>query len=287
MIIGDNREAVISNIQAAVLREDFNTKVELTDPALTKDESDKIISDFLKNRNSVTYKIKSFFARQSANVLTFALNRDTEISGIEKIKALKGGAFITSNHFSPTENTCIRYLAKKLGKKRVNIISQVSNFAMPGVIGYLMNYADTIPLSNDFRYLQTDFVDVISSLLAKNEYILIYPEQEMWFNYRKPRPPKDGAYYYAAKLNVPIISCFVEMKELPELETSEFHKLKYVIHVLDVIYPSDQLSARDNCRIMREKDYELKKSAYEKAYGKALDYGFENSDIAGWTGQGN
>ena len=26
--------------------------------------------------------------------------------------------------------------------------------------------------------------------LDRNRFILIYPEQEMWFNYRKPRPGK-------------------------------------------------------------------------------------------------
>ncbi len=33
---------------------------------------------------------------------------------------------------------------------------------------------------------------------------------------------------------------------------------------------------------MMKKDYKQKKEAYEKAYGKPLEYAFEPSDIAGW-----
>ena len=59
--------------------------------------------------------------------------------------------------------------------------------------------------------MKHDFSDILEEKLNKKQFILIYPEQEMWFNYKKPRPPKPGAYYYAAKNNVQIISCFVEM----------------------------------------------------------------------------
>jgi len=36
---------------------------------------------------------------------------------------------------------------------------------------------------------------------------------------------------------------------------------------------------------MMQTDYEQKKAAYEKAYGKAVDYTFDLSDIAGWIGE--
>ena len=45
----------------------------------------------------------------------------------------------------------------------------------------------------------------------------------MWFNYRKPRNLKRGAYYYAAKNNVPIVPIFVEIQNLDEKETEELN----------------------------------------------------------------
>ena len=154
---------------------------------------------------------------------------------------------------------------------------------MKGVIGFLMNYADTIPISTEPRYLIKDFPSILKErLVDKRHAVLLYPEQEMWFNYRKPRPPKNGAYFYAAKLNVPIISCFVEMVDLPEDDTEEFKKVKYILHILDVLYPDPDKSVKENTEALGEADYMLKKNCYETVYGKELTYTFDSSDIAGW-----
>lgn len=42
------------------------------------------------------------------------------------------------------------------------------------------------------------FPQRIKSVLDNNQIVIIYPEQEMWSNYCKPRPLQRGAYYYAA-----------------------------------------------------------------------------------------
>jgi len=126
------------------------------------------------------------------------------------------------------------------------------------------------------------FAPMLKELLDKNNYVLIYPEQEMWFNYRKPRPLKRGAYYYAAKFNVPVISCFVEFCDLEELDTAEFHKVQYVMHILPPIFSDPAKTVRENSIAMCMQDYRQKKTAYEAAYRKPLDYRFEPDDIAGW-----
>lgn len=284
MIIGKNRPAVIENIKNAAERGDFYAKVEIDDPVLTAEQSDEIIQNYLKSRKTFPFKIKSFLARRVANILTFTLNRKTDIVGIEKLHEIKGGAIITSNHFSPIENTVIRHLVKKLDKRRINIVCQVTNLAMTGAIGFLMNYGDTVPISDNFRYMQRDFSNVLAKLIEKDEYVLIYPEKEMWFNYRKPRKFKRGAYYYAARLNVPVISCFVEMQDLPQNDKGDFNKVKYTVHILDVMYPDSNKTVKENSVEMCQKDYELKKEAYERAYNKPLIYTFDQHDIAGWTG---
>ncbi len=284
MIIGDNRAAVIENIRRSAESGDFFAKVETNDPVLTTEESNKIIQEYLKNRNTASFRLKTCAARQVANFLTFALNRNTEIVGLEKAKNVSGGAIITSNHFSPIENTGIRLIARRLGRKRINIVSQETNLAMPGFIGFLMNYADIVPISDNIHYTQREFLGVLSELMKKDEFVLIYPEEEMWFNYRKPRPPKPGAFYYASRLNVPVISCFIEMRDLPEMDNKEFHKVKFIVHVLDVLTPDPQKSVKENCAEMQSTDYALKKAIYENVYGKPLDYSFEPSDIAGWVG---
>lgn len=285
MIIGENRKAVIENIKRYAESEQFHNKVEVNDPNLTAEQSRKITDNYIENRNRVLYKFKKCLGVWLAKAATCLINKDTEIIGLDKIPNDLGGVLITSNHFSPLENTVIRHLTNKLGRKDLGIISQTSNFAMKGLVGFLMNYADTIPISTEPRYLARDFLSLLKErLVDKKHAILLYPEQEMWFNYRKPRPPKDGAYFFASKLNVPIVSCFVEMVDLTEDDTPEFKKVKYILHVLGVLYPDPQKSVRENTEFLSHTDYTLKKNCYESVYGKELTYTFENSDIAGWKG---
>ena len=283
MIIGENRRAVIENIKAFAESGEFHNKVELNDPVLSAEQSRIITENYIKKKNSASYRIKSSLCVFMVKAVSRVINKDTEIVGIEKIPRDLGGMLITSNHFNPLENTVIRHLTDKLGRKELGIISQTSNFAMTGMLGYIMNYADTIPIYADPRYLAGDFLSVMRErLVDKKQPVLLYPEQEMWFNYRKPRPPKSGAYFYAAKLNVPIVSCFVEIADLDKDDTNEFKKVKYILHVLSVLYPDPEKSVRENTRELGDLDYRLKKNCYETVYGKPLTYKFENSDIAGW-----
>lgn len=285
MILGDNRVDVIKNIRDFALAEDFHRKVEINDPVLTAEESRAITQNYIESRNLVMFRIKSAIAVTMAKIATKIINKNTEIVGLEKIPDDLKGVIITSNHFGPLENTVIRHLTNKLKRRKLNIISQTSNFAMKGFIGFIMNYANTIPISAEPRYLARDFLYVMKEkLVEKGEAVLLYPEQEMWFNYRKPRPPKNGAFFYASKLNVPIVSCFVEIVDLDEDDTPEFKKVKYILHVLDVLYPDKDKTAKENVEWLATQDYELKKECYEKVYNKALTYDFDSSDIAGWKG---
>ena len=275
MIIGDNRKAVIENIKLCAESGEFHNKVELNDPVLTAEQSKKITENYIENRKQPAFRAKTALGVTLAKSAAKIVNKNTVITGLEKIPENLGGCLITSNHFSPLENTVIRYLTNTLGRKRLGIISQTSNFAM--------NYADTIPISSEPHYLAKDFPAILKErLIDKKDAVLLYPEQEMWFNYRKPRPPKNGAYFYAAKLNVPIVSCFVEIIDLNKDDNSEFKKVKYVLHILDVLYPDKNKTVRENTDYLALTDYSLKKACYERVYGKKLTYRFEDGDIAGW-----
>ncbi len=287
MISEETRLQVIENIKNSAENGEFYNKVEVNDPVLTAAESKRITDAYIDNRHKIGFKLKSKTACFFADIAMKVINRDTEIIGLEKIPEELGGVIITSNHFSPLENTIIRYLNRKIGRKKLNIICQDSNFAMSGPIGFLMNYANTIPINTQPRYLARDFLCILTEKLKKNkESVLLYPEQEMWFNYRKPRPPKGGAYFYAAKLKTPIISCFVEIvdTDIPDGKSGKFNKVKYRLHILDVLYPSEEKSTKENTENLAARDYKLKKECYEKVYGNKLSYTFETKDIAGYKG---
>lgn len=281
MIIGSSKKAVIENIKKAIENDEHDKKVEIGDPELTQEQKREIVENYIKNKDKISYKIKNKIARIIINAVSCVQNRETQVIGIENIKNIKTGAIITSNHFNPLDSTVVQTAMKKIGKNRIFIVGQEENLAMQGFIGFIMNYADIIPISNQIGYMKKDFPELIQNKLQKNDYILIYPEQEMWFNYKKPRRLKQGAYYYAAKNNVPVISCFVEMQNKNEKDNNEFYKVKYIIHILPPIYPESNKTAKENSIIMMEKDYKQKQEAYEKAYNKKLDYTFSTEDIAG------
>ena len=281
MIIGENKDAVIENIKNATETGEFNKKVEVNDPNLSDEQRDEIINKYLSRRKKITYLLNNKTARMIADTVSWSENKVTEIKGLENIKDIDTGAIITSNHFNPLDSLIIRKLVKKIGKKHLYIVAQETNLAMTGLIGYMMNYTDIIPISRKISYMKHDFSDILEEKLNKKQFILIYPEQEMWFNYKKPRPPKPGAYYYAAKNNVPIISCFVEMIDTDEEENEMFNKVKCVLHILPPIYPDKNKTPKENSKIMMEKDYKQKIKAYEEIYNKKLDYTFSYDDIAG------
>lgn len=282
MIIGNNKELVIANIKKAAEEGKFNIKVEVDDPNLTAKQKNELIKSHLKRRRSLKYRCRNRIARTIINFVTWEENRDTKIIGLENLKSAKNGAIITSNHFNPVDITTILKCVRKAGHKRLFIVSQETNLAMTGFVGFIMNYADIIPISSNKEYMGKYFESMVKKLVSRKRYVLIYPEQEMWFNYRKPRPPKRGAYFYAAGNNVPIVPCFVEMRDKKEKDTKGFYKVQYVVHIMPPIYPDTDKSVRENSVLMMKKDYELKKAAYEYAYGKKLTYEFEESDIAGW-----
>ncbi|MDD5835890.1 MAG: lysophospholipid acyltransferase family protein [bacterium] len=285
MVIGGSKKEVIKNIQQNILDNELNKKVEVNDATLNDEEIAKYLDTFYKNKNK---KISYWFKHQSANGIVRKymkmLDNDITIKGLENIKELdlSNGAIITSNHFNPLDTFIIRKLVEKVLKKDLYIVIQDTNLAMPGMLGFLMNYVNVIPVSKSPTYLAGTFKETLKSVLDTGAIVLIYPEEEMWFNYRKIRPLKRGAYQYAAVLNVPVISCFTKIEDTDIPDNDEFNKTLYELNVLGVLYPDKDVSPRTNSINMLNQDYSWKKTAYEKLYNEKLDYTFNVKDIAGW-----
>ncbi|MFJ6923505.1 MAG: lysophospholipid acyltransferase family protein [Lactobacillus gallinarum] len=286
MIFGDNREAVIKNIQKAANKRDFTAKAEIGDPQMTLDERLKLVNDYWKNRKLFSSKINNQIGHAMLTTFAKTLAGSTEFKGLENLNNLPiGGAIVTANHFNQIDSLPIKLLANKM-HHQLSIVIEDTNLMLPGFFRYLMNYVGTIPLVQSASYIGNEFPKHLSNALAKNNWVLIYPEQEMWWNYRKPRKLQRGAYYFAAKQNVPVISLFIEISDLPKIEKkdSNFYETKYIVHVLQPIFPDVSLNANENAHKMMEQDYQQKVAAYEKIYGKKLNYDFTDWDIAGWRG---
>lgn len=284
MIIGNNREQVIQNIKTAANNRDFTAKVEVGDPVMSLQQRTALVDNFWKNQATLSSKLNNEVGKILLDTLAKTISASTEIKGSKYLKDLpQGGAIITANHFNQTDALTIKRLALKC-HHHLSIVIEDTNLKLPGFFRYLMNYIGTIPLVNSPSYIGNEFPKHLHNALERNNWVLIFPEQEMWWNYRKPRKPQRGAYYFAAKQNVPIISTFIEIQDLPKLEKDnpDFYQTKYIVHVLPTIYPNPALNENQNSKLMMAQDYKQKVEAFEAIYNKKLDYDFTPGDIAGW-----
>lgn len=117
MIIGGSKKQVIKNIQQALDEGNLNKKVENGDPSLSPEEKRELLLRYQSRRKERKYRIYNDAACIVRDVVGWTQNRDTKIIGMENLKAVETGAIITSNHFNPLDNTVIRKMSKKAGKK--------------------------------------------------------------------------------------------------------------------------------------------------------------------------
>ncbi len=195
------------------------------------------------------------------------------MTGEEHLEALKNGAVLTCNHFHPFDNYAIFHCIRKyLPKKYLYKIIKESNYtSFPGLYGFFMRHCDTLPLSRNRRALM-NFMSAVHTLLQRGETILIYPEQEMWWNYRKPRPYKVGAFKFAYKAGVPVVPTFITMTDDAKLDGDGYPVQRLTLHVLPPIYPDKELGEKQGAQRMCDEAYAVCKAKYEEVYGVALSY---------------
>lgn len=215
-------------------------------------------------------KWKTFWAKRMALILKRIFRKDLQMTvvGEENLAGITGGAIITSNHFSIYENLAVWEVADRVpGKHRFWRVIKGLNYFQPSWIGFLMKNCDTLPLSKNLKTMRL-FGDALEKILKDGGLVLVYPEQAMWWNYRKPRPPKAGAYHYAVKNDVPVIPCFVTMEDTDRIDEHGFPKQKYTIHIMPPLYRDPSKSDRQNERDMQAENYRLCQEKYREVYGE-------------------
>jgi 1-acyl-sn-glycerol-3-phosphate acyltransferase len=116
------------------------------------------------------------------------------------------------------------------------------------------------------------FLRAVKTLMERGETILIYPEQSMWWNYRKPKPMQDGAFTLAVRNKTPIVPIFITMEDSDVPDGDGFFVQEYTIHILPAIYPDASLPAAEAREAMKRANYEAWVKVYEDFYQKPLVY---------------
>ena len=273
--VNPERLAILQKIEMLEKEQFFDTDVENDPPATILMPND---IDYL--RKKFKNKVLSNIVNKKADKAIKGLINGKQliikdVIGAENIKQVKGSAFITSNHFHIFENMAIYEVFKKYGYKNHKFwrVIREGNFtAPPKGFDMFFKHANTLPLSSNLHTMQKFFKAIEALSKKKNNYILMYPEQYMWWNYKKPRPFKDGVFKFAYKFNTPIIPCFITMEDSEYLDTDGLPVQAYTVHVMPAIYPNTVISAKENIKQMKELNFNLCKEVYEKVYNKKLNY---------------
>ena len=197
-----------------------------------------------------------------------------EVNGLENfIKVRKSGLIMTCNHFNAFDNFAVYHVIEKVlpHRKMYKVIREGNYTSFPGMYGLFFRHCDTLPLSSKFSTMKL-FIKSMDILLRRGEKVLVYAEQGMWWNYRKPRPLTSGAFKFAVDSNVPVLPFFITMSDSDIIGGDGFPVQEYSIHILEPIYPDPKLSEKENIEMMREKNYQMWKDVYEKTYGIPLEY---------------
>lgn len=233
-------------------------------------------------RKKLINKIKAKYAFSKARKFLNAIIKDKKmivksIEGIENIRSVDGGAIITCNHFNAYDSFAIQLAYEQADTKKhkfYRVVREGNYTSFGGFYGYLMRNCNTLPLSKS-RTQMKKFAEAITDILNDDGFVLVYAEQSMWWNYRKPKPLKRGAFSLAAANGAPIIPCFITMQDSDVLGEDGFYVQEYTIHICKPIYPDKNLSTGENVDIMMRKNAEVWKDVYENFYGVKLRYAEE------------
>lgn len=195
-----------------------------------------------------------------------------DVVGAENLKT-DSGCVITANHFSPLDSFIMNRvfdLSDRDGEI-YRVIKEGNYTSFPGFYGFLMRNCNTLPLSQN-RITMLKFMRGVDRILNDGNAVLIYPEQSMWYNYRKPKPLKSGAFDIAVRSNVPVVPTFITMKDSTKIGADGEPIQEHTVFVGKPIYPDDTLSKRERSEKMMREVFEFNKATYESYYGVKLKY---------------
>ncbi len=233
--------------------------------------------DYLNQKwaSKIKTKIANFFgARFFDKMIADKRLIIKEVRGIENFTAVKGGRIVTCNHFSVGDNYAVWVALRDHmnGRLLYKVIREGNYTNPPKPFGLFMRHCNTLPLSSQSSTM-IKFMRAVAELLRRGETILIYPEQGMWWNYRKPRPMQDGAFSLAVRNRAPVVPIFITMEDTDIPDGDGFFVQAYTLHILPAIYPDEARPRAEAKRMMQEQNYAAWVRVYEEFYGKPLVYG--------------
>lgn len=239
----------------------------------TYDGCDPVDETFNYLRRRYRDRLKHFFYMRALKKYCRKINRELthlKVVGRANLFGIFGGCIVTCNHISKVDSFAVR---AAVGMDIKFVAADHNNWK--GKIGNISRNTGYLPIPANLNLsVMRKFNHAMEYFLRKKWSILIYPEQAMWREYKKPRPLKSGAFHYAAKYRRPIVPLFITIKDKPEHIDAEgrVNFGDYTIHILPPIFPRKELDERANVEYMKNANFEAWRRCYERTYGIPLVY---------------
>ncbi len=221
----------------------------------------------------IAYRVARKFVNKKIREKKLILS---DVKGIENLRAVEGGAVLTCNHFNAFDSFAMQLAYERAGfdnrKPALYRVIREGNYtSFPGMYGFLMRHCNTLPLASSHGAMR-EFMSATEAIISAGNFVLVYPEQSMWWNYRKPKPMKPGAFRFAAKCSVPVVPCFITMRDSVYTDTDGYPVQEYTVHIGAPIYPDGRLSFREAAEKMSAENARAWREIYEREYGVPLTY---------------
>lgn len=253
-------EELQNKIKELEEKKEFNTHINPIDYSNVI----KVDENFPYLKKPLLKRIGYFFVRLFI-VKPFARKKNkhefkTKVFGRENLNNIKN-AVVTSNHYDIFD--CLANFKALEGHKVRTITAPFNNFK--GRLGTSMRAMGILPMSDDFKG-KHKFYEAIKTILKSNQYILIYPEESMWWHYKKPRPYNEGAFRLAISNNVPVIPMFSILKDTNKFDENNYPIHNIEIHIGKPIYPLVDADEKRNIEFMLQKNKEFCETLYKNNY---------------------
>ena len=267
------RLEILSRIEKLEIQGIFDQDVENDPPELElfPDQVDYLHKKLkTKIMTYLTLKAGAKFLQSQIDCGNFVIK---EIIGTENLPDKKQGAIVTCNHFNPLDNfVVLKGLMPSLKKGRFWKVIREGNYTNPPKgFEMFMKYGDTLPISRN-RKTMHNLMQAIDTLLKRGDKVLVYPEKAMWWNYRKPRPFKIGAFKFAVSAGVPVIPMFITMEDTDKIGGDGFPIQAYTVHIGKCLKTDENLTPKENINMLMEKNYQFCVETYEKFYNTKLKF---------------
>lgn len=217
-------------------------------------------------------KFLSLLIRASTALISYCFTKCKhayKVKGKENLKMLKEeGTISISNHVLHTDNMILR--SSVYPHKKMYWVASPKNM-VKGFGGQFLKYGGVLPLSTNMKALK-NFSEAIEQLMQKKRLVHFYPEQSLWPYYKKPRPFKSGAFYYAVKFNVPVLPIFLTFKKSGWFRRMFGVKYKITANIMQAIYPNNEIeSMQKRIEDLKVRSQNAFNECYEKTYNQSND----------------